>query len=529
MTASRKSPRFAGDNLLPVYCCAIAVAWLIVDGLLLPPAFGGTDFYYFKDPGINWATGLGFVSRFTFGNPTFNYEIYAHYPPVYPALFGWFTKLSGVSASASQVFNAALGVALGVAGFLSLKPALESTPFRVSAFGFMAAAFAVLVINGFYLPAADRPDGLGICLGLLALTVLRWNTFGSGEFTAGMLCGVSVLTSPFAGVWASIAVAVVVLDCHFRTAGPWHCVGRLLVVGAGAICVLVVALVLFALLLPGWLTAFVGVLTGETTRNETGGGYFLALLHGDVTSWLKAFPTEDPNYIVSLAKLLAVQLVLAGAVILDLRRPGGSARAIPLILLLAASPLCLVVMPYQSNYPAMTAALLLGGTAAVLGRMVAPSRKLYASASLFGLAAICVFSVPERLRDFAFRISSQDSIARALAAIDRIRNDLGDDDARLIAVSPSNYILWRQKGLRPLTTTYSGFDDPANRKRLAYAAAAFSGSGNPLAPHIPGWLTEAEYSVLVEPALPQYATVFGFPASRSSQTWESRIYVRVRP
>ena len=109
--------------LLPS-CSALAIAWLIVDGLLLPPSFGGTDIYYFKDPGINWATGLGFDSRFTFGNPTFDYNIYAQYPPLYPALFGLFSKLLGISALASQIFNATLGVALGVAGFLALKPAL---------------------------------------------------------------------------------------------------------------------------------------------------------------------------------------------------------------------------------------------------------------------------------------------------------------------------------------------------------------------------------------------------------------------
>jgi len=525
MTSSRKIPRLAGGRFLLLSCCALAVAWLIVDGLLLPPPFGGTDFYYFKDPGINWATGLGFVSRFTFGNPTFDYKIYAQYPPVYPALFGLVTKLLGVSASTSQIFNAALGVALGVAGFLSLKPVLEREPFRVSTFGLLVAVFAVVVINGFYFPAPDRPDGLGVCLGLLALVALRWSASSSGEFIAGMLCGASLLTSPFAGIWASIAIAIVVLDRHFRTAGLWPCIGKMLVVGAGLICVLAAALALFYLVLPGWLPAFVGVLTGETTRNETGGGYFLALLHGDVRTWLGAFPTQDPNYFVSLAKLLAVQIVLVGAVILDLLRSGSGTRALPFVLLVASSPLCLLAMPYQGNYPAMTAALLLGGTAAVVRRMPAPSRSLYASASLIGLAAIFALSAPDRLRDFIVRVSSQDSMVRALAVIDHIRKDLGHDD-RLIAVSPQTYILWRQEGLRPLTTTYSGFEDPDNRKRLAYVAMAFSGSGDPLAPQIPIWLTEAEYRIAFEPALPQYATVLGHIASRSSQTWESRIYAR---
>lgn len=525
MTSSHNSLRHADGRFVLLSCCALAIAWFIVDGLLLPPPFAGSDVYYFKDPGINWATGLGFVSRFTFGNPTFDYKIYAIYPPAYPALFGLVTKLLGVSTSTSQIFNAALGVALGFAGFLALKPMLVREPSRAAAFGLAFVVFAALVINGFYLPTADRPDGLGICLGLLALVALRGITSASGECIAGVLCGTALLTSPFAGVWSTIAVIIVVFDRHFQTAGLWRCVGRMLVVGAGLISVLTAAVGLFALLLPGWLPTFVGVLTGQSTGNETGGGYFLSLLRGDVRTWLGAFPIADPNYFVNLSKLLAVQLAVVGAVIVDLVRSKAGTRALPIVLLVAASPLCLLAIPYQGNYPPMTAALLLGGVATIAARMPAPSRRLYASATLIGLAAIFALSAQDRMREFIIRVSSQDSMGRALEAIDRIRNDLGHGHG-LIAVPPSTYMLWREKGLRPLTTIYSGFTDPDNRKRLAYVAAPFGGSGDPLVPVVPPWLTEAEYGVVVEPALPQYATVLGHIVSRSSQTWENRIYAR---
>ena len=525
MTSSRNSLRHADSGFLLLSCGVLAIAWLFIDGLLLPPSFAGTDIYYFKDPGINWATGLGFVSRFTFGNPTFDYKIYAIYPPAYPALFGLVTKLLGVSVSTSQIFNAALGVALGSAGFLALKPMLVREPLRGATVGLAVVVFAALVINGYYLPTADRPDGLGVCLGLLALVALRRFASASGECIAGVLCGAALLTSPFAGIWSTIAVSIVVFDRHFYAAGLWRYVGRALVVGAGAIVVLTAAVGLFALLLPGWLPTFVGVLTGQSTGNETGGGYFLSLLHGDVRTWLGAFPITDPNYFVSLSKLLVVQFAMTGAVIVDLVRSKAGRRALPIVLLVAASPLCLLAMPYQGNYPPMTAALLLGGVATIAGRMPAPSRRLYASATLIGLAAILALSAPDRMREFIVRVSSQDSMGRALESIDRIQNDLGHGDG-LVAVPPSTYMLWRQKGLHPLTTVYSGFTDPTNRKRLAYVAAPFGGSGNPLVPVVPPWLTEAEYRVVVEPALPQYATVLGHIMSRSSQTWENRIYAR---
>ena len=52
------------------------------------------------------------------------------------------------------------------------------------------------------------------------------------------------------------------------------------------------------------------------------------------------------------------------------------------------------------------------------------------------------------------------------------------------------------------------------------------GSGNPLQPHRPFWLTEPEYKLVIQPKLPQYASIFGLHVSRSSFTWESGIYVR---
>ncbi len=57
---------------IKLFFVALALAWLICDALLLSPAFGSLDIYYFKDPGANFAQGLGFVSRFTYGNPSFD-------------------------------------------------------------------------------------------------------------------------------------------------------------------------------------------------------------------------------------------------------------------------------------------------------------------------------------------------------------------------------------------------------------------------------------------------------------------------
>src|SRR5579871_2551700 len=112
----------AGRRMAPLWGAIFVAAWFVVDGLLVPPALGGTDLYYFKDAAINLASGLGFVSRFTFGNPTFDDRVFAIYPPLYALLFALFVKMAGVSAVTNQAFNAVVGIVLGFAGFLAVKP-----------------------------------------------------------------------------------------------------------------------------------------------------------------------------------------------------------------------------------------------------------------------------------------------------------------------------------------------------------------------------------------------------------------------
>jgi hypothetical protein len=89
---------------------------------------------------------------------------------------------------------------------------------------------------------------------------------------------------------------------------------RLFLAASGAFLVLLLMGAVVAALLRDWFPAFIGVLTGATTHNEIGGGYFLALLKGDVRTWVSGFPLAQ--FYVGLAKLLAVQGVLAGALVL---------------------------------------------------------------------------------------------------------------------------------------------------------------------------------------------------------------------
>ncbi len=519
--ALREAVPGAGRSTALLWGVAFIAAWFVVDGLLVPPALGGTDLYYFKDAAINLASGLGFVSRFTFGNPTFDDRVFAIYPPLYALLFALCVKLAGVSAVTNQAFNAVVGILVGFTGFLAVKPLLDRSTSRHAPI-LSAFLFALAIAANFFLPGPDRPDGLGVSIGLLALIVLGQSSLSYREVVVGMLGGLVLLVSPFAGIWTLAAVAVVIYHRHGISL---ETIKKGLLVGTGAAGVMAAALAVFAVFLPGWFSAFFGVLTGATTSNETGGGYFLALLKGDLRTWLSAFPLGDPNYFVDLSKLVIVAIPLAAAVTMNGLRFGMKRPDWTILLLLGLSTLCVFTSPYQPNYLAMTSALLLGAAACVAVGAGLNAQRAYAVAILGAFALICLLSVPQRTREIVIRVASYGSMKRALADIDSVRQKLTSPD-QMIAVSPGNYILWREKGLRPLTTTYSGLADPRNREHVAFVGVTYGGSGNPLQPHRPFWLTEPEYKLLIQPKLPQYASIFGLHVSRSSFTWESGIYVR---
>jgi hypothetical protein len=167
LTANQNSSKANRILALSVLCGA---AWFLVDAFVLPPNFGGTDIYYFKDAGIDFAQGLGFVTRFTFGNPTFEYQAYSQYLPLYPLLFGIFVKLFRISTLTNQIFNSIVSVLLGIAGFLALKPVVSAYASRFAPY-ILAAILLIAVFTGFFFPETDRPDGLSVCFGLLALVV----------------------------------------------------------------------------------------------------------------------------------------------------------------------------------------------------------------------------------------------------------------------------------------------------------------------------------------------------------------------
>jgi hypothetical protein len=496
-------------------------AWLCVDAFVAPPDFGQLDIYYFKDSGINFAEGLGLTTRFTYGNPTFAYRDYAQYPPIYPLAFGLFSKATGISAHSNQLFNSLVALLDGILGFLALRPMLARAAQGRSLAWLEAFVAIASVVTGYFYLSYDRPDGVAVALGISALILAIRGATNWSAMAAGALCALALFTSPFTGLWtcAAASIGILVAPARVFTAS----FRRLVWVGLGGCAAAGGFLGLLRSVLPGWFDGFLGVATGADTHNETGGGYFLALLHGDVHTWWSGFSYSRPEYYVLLIKLCVVAAAIICLIVMNLvqwRRVGESARMLPLLML---CPICLVCVPYQSNYATITAALLLAAWASVEALKPVGANRRAAIAILLAFGANIILTVPFQARDLLVRFSTRESLPRALAYLQSHRQEL-EGSGGYTAVSPTNYILWRQAGLHPLINVYSGFRLVENREKLEILALSFPGSGNLLRPQQAEFFPEAEYVSEFQPTLPQAAVLGGILLSRSSQTWESAIY-----
>jgi hypothetical protein len=184
-----------------------------------------------------------------------------------------------------------------------------------------------------------------------------------------------------------------------------------------------------------------------------------------------------------------------------------------------------VTSPYQTHYPPAAAALLLVAWASIERRPHAVPSRAASWALLIAFAALSVTVLPARAADLMIRLSTRASLARSAAFLHEHREVLSGPN-RLVAVSQSVYMLWREAGLHPLITVYTGFSRPNDRRRVDFVALAYPGSGNPLGPQIPSFVTDLEYAQLARPSLPQPAMLFGHRLSNSSQTWDAAIYAR---
>ncbi|TAK86023.1 MAG: hypothetical protein EPO20_09525 [Betaproteobacteria bacterium] len=501
---------------LPLAAVLLATAGWLIFGAFAPPLPGYTDIFLFKDAGANLALGNGFTSRLTYGNPTFDRVGYAFYPPGYPFLFGVYSKLVGVGVAQNAAFNTGIAALAHIFGWAALAMGAASMLKR----GLLVLVCLTLPL-GFSACAYDRPDTLGLALGLGALLLLCQSAAPLRLFFSAILCGVAVVVSPPAGALSALAIVLLWASDRLppgrdRRWPPFPLIGAPAV--AGFLIAPSLAVYLLMQLDPTAITRFLGVLPEP-------GRFFMALVDGDWRTWSGGLRTQiaaEPARlgIASLAFVLGSGMVFFT---LAAMRSRNWSLLIPCggLVLFVAVPL--TISPSQPSYVPIATGLLLALFSIASSRLEGAYATGRSVALVVAFVGMTILNAPTFARILVMNANLGPSLARMRIVISDLQHS--EEGERLVAVAPQGYMLFKEAGF-DVVNFWPGLDDAENRARIPLFALSFIGSGDALRPQYPPWWNEADYELVYWPHLPQRATVFGREVGNSSITWEHAVYRR---
>jgi hypothetical protein len=205
-----------------LFWCALTLGLIVLEVRL--PA---TDIFLFKDAGVNFALLNRFVAANLPHLPPDKNLVFSYYPPVYPFLYGLWSKVAGIGLRPSILFDCAIRVirTLLLAWFIFPVILAYFKDPRSGAKGW--AILILLTILSFLSTDGDRPDDLALAWGLLAW-IFAWKNSGRGnQIKAGVALGLCGATSLTGGIFfaAGLVGAAFSAGARFR---------NLLVVGASA-------------------------------------------------------------------------------------------------------------------------------------------------------------------------------------------------------------------------------------------------------------------------------------------------------
>lgn len=187
------------------------IFWIALYAIIGPQTFGG-DGFYFKDSGINLAIGKGLREVCTGGNPSLEYKYYAHYPPVYPFLYGLYVSVVGIGDYQDTYFDLLLQIARAILIFMIVvRYGTDWTPNQK------------LIITGIlvlFLPSAnvyDRPEDLVIVLFLVSLLFYLQRQ----PEAVFLVAGLNLMTSPVCGLISAVILLGIYFHDVFKEKVDW--------------------------------------------------------------------------------------------------------------------------------------------------------------------------------------------------------------------------------------------------------------------------------------------------------------------
>ncbi len=183
----------------------LALLWISLNliTIIWEAKIPGSDIFLFKEAGINLATKGRFIVR-NLSNMTIDEDrIFAYYPPMYPFLFGIWTKFVGVGLKQSIVFDAIIRLLRTWLLLLFLLPNLKKEKKN----GWILSIALLLLTISLLSGDGDRPDELALVFGLASWYLyFKRAAHGAGGFASGILLGLSAGTSPAAGLFFAFGI-----------------------------------------------------------------------------------------------------------------------------------------------------------------------------------------------------------------------------------------------------------------------------------------------------------------------------------
>jgi len=204
----------------------LGTALLYLAGQVVPARFMGTDEIAFKSAGRHWAKEGVFAAPDLDGflGPSLEppvSTVFGVQPPLYPFLYGLFTRVFGFGERVNSCFDAILHCGFGAAAVLLARFRAPLAPGAAAMAGMIALA----------VPAGGRPEELAGILGVLALvpvtgpSVKRMWSIALG----GLALGVSAFAQPVAAVAIALAGTIIVL-----IENPWRGGSKIIAAWAAA-------------------------------------------------------------------------------------------------------------------------------------------------------------------------------------------------------------------------------------------------------------------------------------------------------
>ncbi len=183
------------SEMLFAFLCLIA--WSIVFHFI-PPSFGSTDVYLFRDPACNFLAGKGFSTASYEHSHSFEPVLFSIYTPGSLWIFMLFAKFLGCGVTIAKIYPLLWSLPADLAVFAVGLRFIERKSHR----WFFLILWAAILPVGTIISASERPEPVSFLVLLLLLLALRRRPTAGTAVVAGLLGGAAALSQPFAGILA---------------------------------------------------------------------------------------------------------------------------------------------------------------------------------------------------------------------------------------------------------------------------------------------------------------------------------------